>query len=420
MSSTNKPENRQATTTAGVRGAYWNPDDLPVNIRFESTLVQCDDGATCQGTLAYCGGERVAAMAMHPREYLPNNYLVPEHLKGGIAIWNQAPRSIGNDLRLEHETALLDVAAGIRYLRERGYEHVLLTGMSGGASLFSFYLQQANLPADQRVTKTPAGKPTKLQQTDLPLPDGVIFISPHPGQGILLMHSMDASVVDENDPFATDESLNPFNPDNGFRKPPESSSYSAEFIKAYRNAQKERVARLDAWAKHCVHERITARKRLKEGPDRSAMRVASHTPIITLWRTDADLRCFDLSLEPTSRAYGTLWGANPLVSNYGSIGFGRTCTPDSWLSTWSGLSSNAVMAETAKGVSQPCLVIRYDGDNSLFPSETQAIVDNLAAQDKTYEVVPGNHHGRPVRDGDPNGQQLAGELLRKWIAERFA
>ncbi len=410
----------QATTTAGVHGAFWDASKLPGNTLFDATVVACADGALCQGILAFCGGEKVAAMGMHPREYLPNNYMVPEFLHAGIAMYTQAPRSIGNDLRLEHETALLEVAAGIRHLRDKGFEQVVLAGMSGGASLFSFYLQQANLPAEKRIARTPAGKPTKLQQVELPLPDGVIFVSPHPGQGILLMNSLDPSVIDENDPMQTDESLNPFSPENGFNKPPESSSYPQAFVQRYRDAQRQRVARIDAWALANVKERVAARKRFKETFDMNDMKVSSHTPIMTLWRTDADLRCFDLSMEPTSRAYGTLWGPNPFVSNYGSIGFCRTCTPDSWLSTWSGLSSNAVMADTAKGITQPALVVRFDGDNSLFPSETQAIVDGIPVGDCRYEVLPGNHHGRPVREGDPNGQELAGELMTSWIRERFA
>lgn len=408
-----------ATTTAGVRGAFWDPDKLPAGTQFESTFVQCSDGATCQGVLAFRGGEKIVAMGMHPREYLPTNYMVPEFLKSNIAVWTQAPRSIGNDLRLEHEAALLEVAAGIQFLRDKGFENVVLTGMSGGASLFSFYLQQANLEPAERLARTPAGKPAKLKEVELPLPDGVIFISPHPGQGILLMDSLDPSVTDENDPMATDPDLNPFSPANGFKRPPDSSSYSPEFVERYRAAQRARVERIDAWAKEEVAKRVAARKRLKETPNPEDMRSAFHTPIRTIWRTDADLRCFDLSLEPTSRAYGSLWGPNPYASNYGSIGFCRTCTPDSWLSTWSGISSKAVMVETARGITQPALVVRFDGDNSLFPKQTQALVDAIPAADKGYEVIPGNHHGRPVHKGDPNGQELAGELMTGWIKDRF-
>lgn len=409
-----------ATTAAGVRGAYWHPARLPADSLFLPIVVGCADGATCQGVLAHRGHERIATLGMHPREYLPSNYLVPELLNADIACLTLAPRSIGNDLRLEHESALFEVAAGIDYLRRRGYDSIFLTGMSGGASLFSFYLQQANLEVGERVARTPAGRPVKLRELDMPLPEGVVFISPHPGQGVLLMNSLDPSVIDENSPMATDASLDPFNSDNGFRMPPESSSYDPDFIKRYRAAQRDRVARLDEWARAAVSERIAARKAIKTEFHIDTMRHAAHTPIKTIWRTDADLRCFDLSLEPTRRAYGTLWGPNPFVSNYGSIGFARTVTADSWLSTWSGLSSRAVMAETAKSITQPCLVLRYDGDNSLFPSETQAIVDNIPATDKRYEVLPGNHHGRPVYDGDPNGQELAGELMTSWIQERAA
>jgi len=408
-----------AVTTAGVRGAFWNPKFLPAAAKFDSALVQCADGASCQGVLAYCGDETVVAMGMHPREYLPNNYMVPGFLDAGIAMWTQAPRSIGNDLRLEHETALLDVAAGIEHLRDRGYKKIVLVGMSGGASLFSFYLQQANLPAAHRLAKTPAGRPTKLQQVELPVPDGVVFVSPHPGQGILLMNSIDPSVIDENDPMQTDASLDPFSTSNGFRAPPESSSYAKEFVARYRKAQRARVARIDDWARSVVHDRVAARRKAKESRDIDLLKLSAHTPIITIWRTDADLRCFDLSIEPTTRAYGSLWGANPFASNYGSIGFGRTCTADSWLSTWSGLSSRAAMVETAAGITQPTLVVRYDGDNSVFPSETQAIFDAIPATDKQYEILLGNHHGRAVQIGDPDGQTQANNIMTNWVNARF-
>src|SRR3546814_15204909 len=53
---------------------------------------------------------------------------------------------------------------------------------------------------------------------------------------------MDASVIDENDPVATDPALDPFNPDNG---PP----YSDAFIEKYRAAQRARTQRITDWAK---------------------------------------------------------------------------------------------------------------------------------------------------------------------------
>ena len=63
--------------------------------------------------------------------------------------------------------------------------------------------------------------------------------------------------------------------------------------------------------------------------------------IITVFRTDADPRTVDLSLDPSERPYGSLFGKRPDLINYGLTGFGRLTTPEAWLSTWSGLSSNA-------------------------------------------------------------------------------
>lgn len=57
----------------------------------------------------------------------------------------------------------------------------------------------------------------------------------------------------------------------------------------------------------------------------SRRRKGAHTPIMTIRRTNADLRCFDLSLDPSDRKYGSLWGSDPYTSNYGSAGFARSC-----------------------------------------------------------------------------------------------
>ncbi|MEO0883335.1 MAG: alpha/beta hydrolase [Pseudomonadota bacterium] len=336
-----------------------------------------------------------------------------------MAVFVQAPRTVGNDIRLEHERALLDVAAGVSYLKDAGFESVLLLGNSGGAGLFSFYAQQSNLPPEQRIERTPGGKPVPLQDANMPECDGVIFLSPHPGQGALLMNAIDPSVTDESDALSMDPALFPFNPKNGFRKPPESSSFSVDFVERYRQGQRRRVERLDAWARNAILERMDAKKRLKEVRDPTDMILANHTPIMTVWRTDADLRCWDLSLDPSARRYGSLWGANPLVSNFGSVGFARTCTADSWLSTWSGLSSNASLAKSAPTITQPTLLVVYDGDNCVFPEDTDEIFDLIGSEDKERQSAPGDHHGRRQCSNAPDGRAMVAQYIRDWAAERF-
>jgi pimeloyl-ACP methyl ester carboxylesterase len=323
---------------------------------------------------------------------------------------------VGNDLRLEHEVVLFDVAAGSSFLRSRGFKKIVLLGNSGGASLYSLYNQQSVLPGSKRISHSPAGRATKLAELDMPPIDGMIMLAPHPGQGILLMGCIDPSVVEEGDPLSVELSLDAFDPANGFSEPPASSSYSATFLGAYRAAQRARVERLDAIAR----EMIARRLRAKKGEGLKARRLSGHTPVMTVWRTDADPRCFDLSLDPSDRRVGTLWGRDPYKSNYGVVGFARFCTPESWLSTWSGISSNASLAKTAGAISVPTLLIEYTGDASTFPATSKDIFGLLKSTDPTHVRIRGDHHGRALSRGEVAGRYLAGQTIASWLSAQFA
>lgn len=407
-----------ATTTAGLRGTYWNPERLPKGVALTVHPLATADGSVVVGYLFRRGGETTVVSTMHPRELVVPQYIVPELLEGGCAVWLQGPRSVGNDIRLEHESALLDLAAGQCFLTQLGFKRRILLGISGGAPLACFYAQQAALPGESRLARSPAGKPTGLAEAEMPQPDGVVLLSTHPGQGKLLLAAIDPAVVDEADPLQSNESISAFNPANGFKRPPESATYSEAFLADYRAAQLERVQRIDAYARAIVARRAEARKRQKESPSRATAIEAAFSPIFNVWRTDADPRCFDLSLDPSDRAYGTLWGANPFVSNYGSVGFARTCTAESWLSNWSALSSNATMEKCAPDLRQPTLMVEYTGDNSVFPADADQIYRSIGSPDKERYKVYGNHHGQPIRPNMPNGQFEAGKLIRDWLRRK--
>ncbi|MEM9773047.1 MAG: alpha/beta hydrolase [Chloroflexota bacterium] len=400
---------------AGLRGADWNPAELPPEMQQQSLITRTQDGATVRGVLYSLGGEDTAVLAAHPRESINTHYLVPAMLKAGVAVYLQAPRSIGNDIRLEHERALYDVAAGMTLLQDHGYRKIVFLGNSGGASLLSFYMQQASLAPAERINKSPGGRPTKLEEASLPQADGLILVSPHLGQGMLLLNGLDPSVTDESDALSIDPKLSPFMPHNGFKRPPQSSSYSADFREAYRAAQRERCGRIDAIAKEQIERRMASRKKIKDGTADPLDRVVGmHTPIFTVWRTDADLRNWDTSIDPSDRPYGSLWGPNPFASNWGSIGFGRVCTAESWLSTWSGLSSNANILRTAPAVTQPTLMICYSGDATVFPADGAAIFDAIGTENKGSHTFPGDHHGHAIGDGEA-GRGPAAETITHWL-----
>ncbi len=405
--------------TAGLRGAGWNPARMARP--FTTTpfsLRTADDQRTLGLLYSQTGQERTVVCLMHPREFTGTPYLVPDVLDAGCAAWVQAPRSIGTDLRLEHELAILDVAAGMAHLRSLGFTRIVLLGNSGGAGLYAFYTQQALRAPEKRLTHSPSGRPVKLAAAEMPPPSDLIFVSPHPGQGKLLMNGIDPSVNDENNALSVDASLDPFDAANGFVPAPASSSYSADFIQRYRAAQHARVQRLDVQAKEMLAVRAAARKLVKEGQGTSAdKRLAAHTQIFQIWRTDADLRCWDLSIDPSDREVGTLWGRDPYASNLGSVGFARMVTPESWLSTWSGITSNASFEKCGAEVTPPSLVIEYTGDQAAFPSDMAAIYESIGASHKRSEKVRGNHHGQALAEVEESGQVLAGRMVQQWLRD---
>jgi pimeloyl-ACP methyl ester carboxylesterase len=405
--------------TAGLRGAQWDPARLPKNVTLAAHALTTSDGANTSGFLFRRGMQDTVVCIMHPRESLVTHYLVPDILLGGAAVWLQAPRSPGNDIRLEHEIALHDVAAGLRFLCASGFKRIILLGNSGGAALYALYQQQAMLSPGARVARTPGGRPTRLAEAELPRADGMIFVSPHPGPGKLLLNCIDPSITDEADPFSVDPSLDPLSTANGYSGAPESASYAPDFVARYRAAQHSRVERLDAIARDLIAQRQMARKALAAGDASRENRIlAARTPIMTIWRTDADLRCFDLSLDPSERRFGSLWGADPFISNWGAIGFGRICSPESWLSTWSGISSRARLDYCAPAIDVPTLLVEYRGDNCVFPSDTDAIFAALGSPDKQRIAISGDHHGRPVGE-EQGGQLAAGEAIQTWLNDSF-
>ena len=107
---------------------------------------------------------------------------------------------------------------------------------------------------------------------------------------------------------SVDPALDPFDPRNGFADPPRSSTYRPDFVSRYRAAQLERVRRLDALARQWISDRLAARRRGKEAGERAGSadtladrRKGAHTPIMTIWRTDAR----PALLRPLARPVGS-------------------------------------------------------------------------------------------------------------------
>jgi pimeloyl-ACP methyl ester carboxylesterase len=414
-------------------GRYDNPYKcvsfaaLDPAARREPVALEAADGGLSTGILYGAGRAKTVACFMHPQADMSRHYATPALLDAGFAVFGQNSRWLNNDALCVHETLLLDVAAGVRFLRQRGFERVVLIGNSGGGSLYCFYIAQAATPPPARLRETPAGDPLDLNAVELPPVDGFVMLAAHLGEGRILMQMLDPSVLDESDALSCDPALDPFNPDNGYRQPPASSRYSAEFVQRYRQAQRDRVARLDAVARQRLASRNAARDVLRAADfaarpwaeQTHALRSSVAQPHMIVFRTEADLRSFDLSLDPSDRDAGSLFSYRPDLTNYMELGFARVTTPRAWLSTWSGLSSNAAVELNGPRVKVPSLVLGYRGDNAIFPSDAQAAYAALGSDDKQITDAPGDHYGFGVGTQERSGAPSALAQVVDWLTARF-
>jgi hypothetical protein len=391
-------------------GRYDNPygvvdwhRPLPSGTRCEPLQLETPDRALAHGWLYARGGEDTVVCLMHPRANFSRHYAVPALVEAGFAVLCENSRWLNNDATLIHERVLLDVAAGLAAARAR-YDRVVLIGNSGGGSLYTFYLSQALAPSGARLTDTAAGEGLDLNAFELPAADAMIYLAAHPGEGYYLLRAIDPSLADEGDPLSCDPTLDLYDPANGFAEPPQASRFAADFLARYRAAQRARVERIDAIAR----ARLARRQAARALGDR---RAAIATDFLLVYRTDADPRAVDLSLDPSQRDYGSLWGRRPDLINYGPVGFARVVAPEAWLSTWSGLSSRAEIASTGARMTLPALVIDYTGDNGIFPSDTEHIVASLGSRRSERRSFDADHYGFPAE----RGRDAALEEIVSWI-----
>ncbi len=294
------------------------------------------------------GKPKTCVIMAHPRGEFGHHYSVPFWVAAGYAAFAHNTRYLNNDSTMIHESILLDLAAAMKYLREEeGFEHIVMLGNSGGGSLFSYYDAQARAPKGSRVASPPGGGPPDLNKYDFPTGNGFIVLAAHPGQGMVLMNCLDAAVVDEKDPLASDPDLDMYDERNGFKAMPSESRYSPEFLAKYRAAQRSRCARIDAIARHHIAEaKFTAfalrcARRVSQNEQLATRylveRRAMAPHIMLIYRTLANPNYLDLSLEPSERVVGSIFAPRPDIANYAVFGLGRIVTPDAWLSTWYGL-----------------------------------------------------------------------------------
>jgi alpha-beta hydrolase superfamily lysophospholipase len=404
-------------------------DNLDPAVRSEIVPIKAQDGGESRGVVYQKGSPDTVVMIIHPRTDSTRHYAIPGLVEAGFAAFGHNTRWLNNDIETIHEKLALDVAAAVRTLRERGFRHVVLLGNSGGGALYTFYQAQAARPG-QRVTSTPAGDPPNLNDFDMPEVDAVIQLATHAGPGRFLLNCIDPSVADEHDPLSVDPRLDMYDPANGYRTPPEATTFAPEFLERYRAGQRNRVLRLDAMARQFIDEqRRTEAVIAAEGfaglspRDQLKLRQrAAAGQIMTIWRTMADPGYVDLSIDPSDRDRGSIRSTNPETYNYTEFGYARVLTPRAWLSSWSGASSHVDTIELSRYVTVPTLHIGAACDREVLPlKDTVPIYENTAGRDKQLVWIDGADHffspSKHSGKGDERERTL--KAIANWLRERF-
>jgi acetyl esterase/lipase len=348
-------------------------------------------GHPCQG-IYYRGVGRkpkVAVIATHYQIDFSEHYLADYLATRGIGFlgWNTRFRGFESSFLLDH--ALVDIGVGVRWLRDtQAVETIVLLGNSGGGSLMAAYQAQAT---DPHVTAMPGMRPA-AGLTDLLPADGYVASAAHPGRPDVLTAWMDGSVVDENDPIATDRALDMFDERNG---PP----YSPEFLTRYRSAQVARNNAITDWVE-------TELKQVRAAG-------FSDRPF-TVMRTWADPRMVDPTIEPTHRQPNMCYAGVPVNANRSAHGIAAACTLRGWLAMWSLRTAQTRAEPHLARITSPALVINAEADTGVFPSDAQRIHDALASSDKSQYSINTDHYFTT-----PGARGEQADTIAKWIAKRW-
>lgn len=347
-------------------------------------------GHPCQGIYWTPKGKRpkVAFIATHYNVDFSEHYIAPFMANQGFGFlgWNTRYRGFEDQFLLEH--AVIDIGVGVKWLKEQaGVETVVILGNSGGGSLMGAYQAEAIAPTLGDLLNSVG----KAALADLPQADLYVSLNAHQGRPEVLTDWMDGSVIDENDPVATDPSLDPFSPEN---KPP----YSADFIARYKAAQIARNQKITDWAKIEL-------KRLNDAgiPDR----------IFPLFRIWGDLRMMDPTIDPSDRLPQSCYRGHPAIANR-SPSIGRANTLKTWLSMWSLETSRCRGGEQLAKFRLPALVVQGLADTGVFPSDAHKIYNSIGSTDKALAMIPGAHY---FEDSLAN-RHAAADLICEWVRAR--
>jgi hypothetical protein len=383
---------------------------------------------------------RVAVVNMHEDGNRLNDIACTELVKRGFYVLCMNGRSDNNEALDYWNDLPLDVATGMKYLKETVKPaKILLYGGSGGAPLMTFY---QNVAQNGSAVCQGANKliPCTNELAGLPSADGIILRDAHPGTAINTLRSLNPSLQRDDRPDRINAALDPFSAKNGFNANGP-SHYSKEFQERYFRAQAARMNRLIDAALAKLHS-IEAGKYYYKDDD-----------AFVIHKSEAGrLSEMDLTIHPgTVKPQKLLKNDGSIVTEIvKSVRVADSKNPERARSFYDGskfltlrsfLGTRAVRAKHAldeidycsnnnstpchlQKITVPILILGMGGHYFLRDNEIHYEVS--ASTDKEYVIIEGASHGiRPCKVCETTPGQYSNtvkntfDYMQKWINARF-
>lgn len=385
------------------------------------------------------GAARTAFVVMHRVNDFMRHPACTQLAERGFMVLCINPTAADNEAIVDWDQTLLDVKAGVEYLRKQpGIANVLLFGHSGGGSVMAAYEATAEQGAAY------CGGADKLSPctgrvAGLPRADGIVFADAHPSDGVMKMRDLNpAIVVRKNGAIAVDPALDPFSPANGFD--PAGSHYSPAFQQRFLAAQANMMRGLIAQAQ----KQLAA---IKAG---GLTQANADMILIPSTRASAWLSRLDAGVEGARNTIRP----EKLLKNDGSIvtqtiqSVAVTTAPADvktlhthFYTARAFLAAHAIRARDSQGnvdycstnsasicavqyLSVPALVTSMGG--YMFVRDGERLFDHLASEDKDFIVIEGALHNftgctacGATPDQYGNSRKNLFDYVRGWTDRRF-
>ena len=383
---------------------------------------------------------RVAVVNMHEDANRLNDIACTELVQRGFYVLCMNGRSDNNEALDYWNDLPLDVAAGVKYLKDTvKAQKIILYGGSGGGPLMSFYqnIAQNGSSVCQGANKLiPCGN----QLANLPAADGIILRDAHPGTAVNTLRSMNPSLQRDDKPREINATLDPFSAKNGFN-PSGPSHYTREFQERYFKAQAARMNRLVEAALKKLRA-IEAGKYYYKDDDAFVIHGSDGARL-----SEMDLTIHSGTVKPQKllKNDGTIVtevvksvrpadGKNPERAKSFYDG-SKILTVRSFLGTRAirakhsmddidYCSNNNSTPCHLERITMPILILGMGGHYFLRDNETHYEVS--ASPDKEYIVIEGASHGiRPCKPCETTPGQYSNtvkntfDYMQKWINARF-